>query len=442
MIKETLLRKFCRDYLKTILYICSKYPIQKKHVTEFKFKKNQFNAESKILIKDFHELLSRDMIKKQIEDDENFNGLKILLSSNTNLKQIFQNAIDDSTTYLIYYFIENYLNDNNSIKFNQANFDRLFNEFKYFIVNDIMFIPYFTPLFGFNSNVKGKIFGDIALKQITSKQFRIIKEDLVGNSSPTPTQMYDLKYVLETRSPIIKNRIEEDHIIEKKFTLFIDTCLLFQAGYPHTGSYYRNYTKWTKQSSTVTNKQINIVKNPYVIKKNKLTKLQIFYDRLALIRTDTSNSTFIKIAIKRFHMAISRPDINDKIMDLNIALESLFSSPGDTSTKFRNRICTIMTEDDTEREFYWEFIKEMYKLRSDIVHGRKSKPFHIQNKDMSIDHIVFEIENITRISINKFLNLRSFYHGTNIREMILDDIDLGLINRTKLTDLLKKTDIT
>ena len=168
------------------------------------------------------------------------------------------------------------------------------------------------------------------------------------------------------------------------------------------------------------------------IKKRKIRLLKKFYDEFSQINFEDKELAFLKLAIRRFHLSMSRTDSQDKIVDINIALESLFSSAGDTSLKFAQRICTIIADDDEKREFYWNFSKDEYKLRNDIVHGRNPK-------NQAMEDVSKKLVEITRSSITKFLNLIKHYSGKDIRKKILDDLDVGLINRTKLEKFLLKT---
>ena len=135
-----------------------------------------------------------------------------------------------------------------------------------------------------------------------------------------------------------------------------------------------------------------------------------------------------------------RNDPIDKIVDLNVALECLFSSAGETSLKITNRT-SMLAGDDSDQEDIWNFIKIEYKLRNDILHGRKSRD------KISIEQIN-ELEEILRICIRKFLNFSENLSVTDlkkqgklsnqtVRDYILDELDRGLINREKLDDFLR-----
>ncbi len=105
--------------------------------------------------------------------------------------------------------------------------------------------------------------------------------------------------------------------------------------------------------------------------------------------------------------------------------------------KISNRCAMMVGLDENDRESIWNFIKNTYKLRNDILHGRKKE-------DIDITNDVMELERIIRISIRKFLNISKniskkelksegkIKKDDTLRDYILNELDLGLINRTRL----------
>jgi Fic family protein len=98
---------------------------------------------------------------------------------------------------------------------------------------------------------------------------------------------------------------------------------------------------------------------------------------------------------------------------------------------------------DDKQERYWNFIKDEYKLRNDILHGRKPKD-QISGDDVE------ELEEIIRKCIKKFLNFsenlsikdlkgQGKLSSRTVRDYILEELDVGLINRAKLEEFLKQS---
>ena len=177
------------------------------------------------------------------------------------------------------------------------------------------------------------------------------------------------------------------------------------------------------------------------LKVNSIKKLKDFHKAYCELSFD-KHWSFIKVAIDRFTSSILRTDPIDKIVDLNVALECLFSSAGETSLKISNRTSMLAGIDD-KQEHYWNFIKDEYKLRNDILHGRKPKD-QISGDDVE------ELEEIIRKCIKKFLNFsenlsvkelkkQDKLSNRAVRDYILEELDVGLINRAKLEKFLKQS---
>jgi hypothetical protein len=125
----------------------------------------------------------------------------------------------------------------------------------------------------------------------------------------------------------------------------------------------------------------------------------------------------------------------DRIIDLIIALEALYSSTSeDLSYKLRLRISVLLGQDDNESQFLFKFINKAYGIRSKLVHGKISKEsfreFEIDSKKFSLYSIAIELERITRLSIIKLINLLN-YQGYNKQEDIMDSIDKAAIGESK-----------
>ena len=82
----------------------------------------------------------------------------------------------------------------------------------------------------------------------------------------------------------------------------------------------------------------------------------------------------MSIAIDRFNLALEERDEKDRIIDLSIALEALFSTGSEDLThKLRLRISVLVGQDDNESNFLFDFINKAYEIRSKLVHGKINK---------------------------------------------------------------------
>ena len=62
-----------------------------------------------------------------------------------------------------------------------------------------------------------------------------------------------------------------------------------------------------------------------------------------------------------------------------------------------------------------------------------------EKTQLNPEQVLEFLQSIVRNSIKKYLNLTYHYKEKNAKDKILDDIDLGLINRIKLEKFLEKT---
>ena len=447
MTRKSILKNFSKSMIKNLMMSFEEIeklePLKEKIETQYEFKNNIFNKSINIKKNDFKEFFSRIEIESIIEKDEDFNDIIDILSGYPNMKIFSERGLD--AKILLHSFVENYVYYTKNFKYKDSNFEYIFKSFVTFLDSESLQVHYFVPLFrlSFPSGYNQKDLGDLKLSKISPKEFKIIKESLVGTSS-TPGYLRKLSHILEITIPFENNPEQEDSVANKKFDTFLKIAHLFFEADVKIGPIYKNYTYWMNNSSKILN-----IHDIHLSSKNvKLTsvssrKLKNFYCKYQNIDLENKDWSFIQVAIDRFSSSILRINPVDKIVDLNVSLECLFSSAGETSLKISNRTAMMMGPDENAQEQCWNFIKNTYRLRNDILHGRKGSDY-----DISAD--VKELERIIRKSIRKFLNLANnlskdelkiqgeLTDGRKIRDYILDQLDSGLINRIKLENFEKK----
>jgi len=447
--REKNLKIFLEDILKQSSEILNDInlnnPLKQIREEQFEFKNKFFNKSYISDKNDFREFFSRKEIKSQIENIEDFNFAVDIISGYSNTKIYSKRGLDAKN--ILDSFIENFFMSNNTFKFSKLKFEQFFKNFIKFLDSDILQVHYFTPLFklDFPSTTRRKDLGDVALTQIDEIKFKIIKDSLVGTGS-VPGIIRRLSYVLETTVPFQDNANEEDEIANKRFEKFLHAAHLFTVGDIKTGPIYKNFTLWMGNSSKILN-STEVVVGPRTAKLNSRSykNLKTFYDDFSSLDLTSKDWDFIQVSLERFSSSILRDNPIDTIVDLNVALECMFSSPGETSLKIANRSALMYGVDESEQEKCWVFIKNVYRLRNNILHGRKEN-------DLDITREIIELENIIRSSIRKFLNLsanlskkelksqKKLDSGMTIRDYLLTELDLSLINRTRLDEFLKMSD--
>ena len=449
MTKKNTLKKLCKDLLEESLVKCKKIDLEEsvkqKQDKKYEFKNNIFNKEIQITKNDYSEFFSREKVENTLEKIDDFDDTVDIIATYKTIKELYSKR-EIEVKKIVHSFIQNYVEAVDDFEFVSDEFNQVYESFSKFLESDILEVYYFTPIFKltFPTKNKHKEFDKIKLTKIDDEKFKIIKEDLVGKIRAPPGYLHKLGYVLETRVPFENNSIKENAIAQERFEKFLNAAHLFSAGDLKIGGFYRNFTPWTRDSSSFSKNHEIESSSSKVLKLNgnSIKKLVDFHKAYCELSFD-KHWSFIKVAIDRFTSSILRTDPIDKIVDLNVALECLFSSAGETSLKISNRTSMLAGIDD-EQEHYWNFIKNEYKLRNDILHGRKPKD-QISGDDIE------ELEEIIRICINKFLNFSEnlsvkelkvqgkLSKGKEVRDYVLEELDVGLINRAKLEEFLRQS---
>ena len=306
-------KEFIRDSIPVFTEISLKYPVQKKEISEFIFKNGQFQKEKIILKNDYSGFFLRSDVRMEIE---NIQGFKILYEFLTAKKFMKQNN-GDPDTYLIknkiFLFLENfvahyldYFSGSGSIEYNVNVFNAVEKQFKKHLFDDINSTSHFTPLYNFKSEKERIDFIDFVITRITSDRFRIIKENLVGKF-PTPSKMYRLTHVLETKTLKIDDYLKEENYVKEKFQQFIESARIFQTGDVQIGGIYSDFTQWNKTSYTRKgNDDSKASMMIYDLGGKKIPEFKKFYSSFSQINLKTKEWAFLERAINRFDTSSTR----------------------------------------------------------------------------------------------------------------------------------------
>ena len=108
----------------------------------------------------------------------------------------------------------------------------------------------------------------------------------------------------------------------------------------------------------------------------------------------------VKRGLSRFSSSYERRELEDRLIDLVIALEALFNDSESDSVSFKIAIrCAGWLYPPGEQRFsLFRFIKRVYEFRSAAVHGRKGK------RQEPTTEILDRLECVVRTSVMKFLD--------------------------------------
>ncbi len=398
--------------------------------TKFEFKNSFYDNDMEIEHIDFTFLFSNLKFQKNLRESNAYDDLMTVIRQKSKKNKNLKNDI--------FRFIQIYFEHIGSLKFDEEMFLLLFTEFYNSIILEQN--SYFCPLFRFElpSMTPPTNFGKIQLTLVNEFDFKTIKEHHVGKFVSTPGYLYRMNSILRLR--LDKNEKNPDLVAEKLFDDFLFACHIFDAGHVSGGTIFKNYYYFDPNKPAIINQKSPFLQKLPSLKLKNIHKFKFFLSRFNRIDFDDQQVEFLSIAIKKFSSSMTKTETVDKIIDLFIVLEALFSSPGETSFKIAFRIALFNGTNEKNYEEIVGFIQPLYSLRNDILHGKKL----IHDDDLSQ---LREFEELLRNSIRGFLKLYSFYEknldtfskNKPFNKYILNCLDQGLINRKYLEPIMKYT---
>lgn len=127
----------------------------------------------------------------------------------------------------------------------------------------------------------------------------------------------------------------------------------------------------------------------------------------------------------------------DQLLDLVIALESLFSPNRQGELRFRIALnaALLLGKDPEDRNAIMDFVMDVYDHRSGLVHGGKSPFENGKLTKVKLDHL----GNLIREAILRLAVL--YLRGQQDREQVLDEIKQCAFNSARLEDIRKRSDL-
>jgi len=136
----------------------------------------------------------------------------------------------------------------------------------------------------------------------------------------------------------------------------------------------------------------------YTLKGGEIKRLQQIYNQLASLNHRSQN--FLGIPLGRFHDSYERRNERDKLIDLCVALESLYVREKDElAYRLALRCAYFLERDEAKLEETFRAVRDIYNARSKIVHGTSGQP-----NEEQLEKLVTEAEEYVRQSICKLLS--------------------------------------
>ena len=159
---------------------------------------------------------------------------------------------------------------------------------------------------------------------------------------------------------------------------FQDNFLQFLRVFQHGMIDINFFQRFHKHGEDGSYHSLGLIMNPtqypsggteYIINEENVNEFKKFWSRFKHI--DWEKKSPLRIAVKRFNSSFLRCEFEDKLIDLMVAYEALFTKNNERSIS-RNmpkRVSSLINGEDFMIEDVQKFIKKCYKLRCSLVHG-------------------------------------------------------------------------
>ena len=114
-----------------------------------------------------------------------------------------------------------------------------------------------------------------------------------------------------------------------------------------------------------------------------------------------------ELSADRLSYVVERRNIEDKVLDCFIGLESLYLPDGNAELSFRLslRIAKALEKTSKAQEDLFRFIRQMYSKRSKLAHGAIVE---VQEEELT------KLENVLRTSVQMYLDDRKNFNKDNL----------------------------
>lgn len=381
----------------------------------------------------YNKVISDNNLKKQKE----FSNLALFFSKYDLIKN---QKIDKETLTLE--LLNTYLHLGQSISFNQDVFNKTIELLSTLLVeNRYHKNEYFSPIYGFDCDQDRIIIDQIfSIERISNDKFDRIADLDISTEEEQPFFNYEfkkIKFVLICSFPENHESAKDPEIYCKKILL---TLRLINNGFVSLGKTYPyESTNWRKSHRPrLENLEIPpSYSSGYSLSRDHMEEITKIFNLLEVLDDIPADKTrYLKYSLKRFQYVYDSKDIDDKITDLIISIETLLNKdPGEVSLSLSLRAAMLLGKTEEQKEYIKKFFKKSYAIRSEIVHGKKrEEKIKIDEHNLTVDEIESKLETFTRTALIKMIHLQ-----TNLpdQQKILQTLDEIVVNRNRESEITK-----
>jgi len=300
-------------------------------------------------------------------------------------------------------------------------FDAIYREFEDFFFADYLEVEVISPLLDFNLEGKEIDLGNSIKLTVLPADFKA--ELSKPPTGPLPAQdfwrLVGTRYCLYCVIRDMK-RIGTEPQTEKELAVveavrtmdrMLECLRLFQPGTISSPFILSRIKRWTPLATMFSfshGSQPPLARrSPYEVQASKVGELIEFCSWCSKAIGRATRD--IEIANRRFKFSYGRHRPEDSLVDLMIALESLFldQEPGEFGYRLGMRVASLLGRPTSERQKIFAFISISYKQRNKIVHGGEI-PQHVRipnEGNVEFKSFVSRLEDYVRQSIRKLLEM-------------------------------------
>jgi len=330
-------------------------------------------------------------------------------------------AADEAASWLGHFF-EGYQEEtNNGLIWNAHAFDVVYSKLEEFLYND-SYVSHFVSLlapFSCDSLAPVELWPGVFIRKPDALLSAILRNQPPRAEYPLGIGDWVVDITLE--QPKSVERDAEDGYSSKAMSqlrLVLQSLRLLHSGktfvgplcyltFPEFGGFERNVAALFQTDLTTLspNSLRFTVLGGYELKEGEVSGLRTVYGFLEK-KTGHYPDSFM-LGLSRFNDYFGRANQLDGLLDLVIALEALFAG-GSQEIRYGLAVrCSCFLESDiTQREAVFGRLKDIYDIRSSVVHGQPSLPrkwrkLRGDDFDAAIASIVDDAEEYVRRSIGK-----------------------------------------
>jgi hypothetical protein len=353
---------------------------------------------------------------------------------------------DEAESWLAHFFNGYQDETEKGLVWNAEAFDHVYSKLEKFLYQDSYTSHFVSPLkpFSFDSSASVELETGVYIRKPDNFLSNILRNQELNIEHSSDTGNWVVYIFLEQPKSAKREAAHSNPAkANKKLRMVLQSLRLLHKGKVFVGPlYYLTYPEFAglKRNigalldtglTTLSLMHLSyFASTGYELREQELEELKAIYRLVAKEATHYPDP--LALALSRFHDYFSRTSEADGLLDLVIALEALFSGKGQEIGYSLALRCSYFLEPDFQkRKEIFSQLRNMYEVRSSIVHGRPGVPKRWRklwsgNSDTAFVLMVDNAEDYVRQAIRKVIvdkHLDKFQNATDWRKF-LDDLVL------------------